>query len=100
MRVAISLNPRAPALGTTARFLVQNPRASFDFSQGPQQQQLFWLISRCVAVIPDDGWLECRRLLAMGIQGLLPILKDIQTVKHLREFKGKTLAVGTPVSTC
>jgi exonuclease-1 len=30
----------------------------------------------------------------MGIQGLLPLLKEIQQTTHLREFKGKTLAVG------
>ncbi|KAH9852283.1 PIN domain-like protein [Lenzites betulinus] len=29
----------------------------------------------------------------MGISGLLPLLKDIQTNKHLSEFRGQTLAV-------
>ncbi|KAK0564366.1 hypothetical protein OC844_001755 [Tilletia horrida] len=29
----------------------------------------------------------------MGIQGLLPLLKDIQTSTHIREYKGKTLGV-------
>lgn len=29
----------------------------------------------------------------MGISGLLPALKSIQTTKHLSEFAGQTLAV-------
>ncbi|KAL9933312.1 hypothetical protein V8E36_008030 [Tilletia maclaganii] len=29
----------------------------------------------------------------MGIQGLLPLLKDIQTPTHVKEYKGKTLGI-------
>ncbi len=29
----------------------------------------------------------------MGISGLLPALKSIQTVKHLSELSGKTVAI-------
>lgn len=44
---------------------------------------------------------ESRRtegLLAMGIQGLLPMLKEISNSIHIRECKGQTYAVDAYVS--